>query len=77
MIVVDRPGIGATPVVPLDQRIQVSCRKSLPALSLARSWAKSSPRRIRPGASEGKTSTSPSSLSRDLVRPSSAISKFS
>jgi hypothetical protein len=29
MIVVDRPGIGATPVVPLEKRIEVSCRMFL------------------------------------------------
>lgn len=27
MIVVDRPGIGATPVVPLAERVEVSCRE--------------------------------------------------
>jgi hypothetical protein len=32
MIVVDRPGIGATPVVPLEKRIEISCRTSCVAL---------------------------------------------
>lgn len=29
MIVVDRPGIGATPTVPLETRVQTSCRMSI------------------------------------------------
>jgi hypothetical protein len=28
MIVVDRPGIGATPSVPLEERVEVACRTS-------------------------------------------------
>jgi hypothetical protein len=40
MIVVDRPGIGATPVVPLDKRIEISCRKSpLPPVHISPSSA--------------------------------------
>jgi hypothetical protein len=40
MIVVDRPGIGATPVVPLEKRIEISCRKSpLPPVHISPSSA--------------------------------------
>jgi hypothetical protein len=40
MIVVDRPGIGATPVVPLEKRIEIACRKSpLPPVHISPSSA--------------------------------------
>jgi hypothetical protein len=69
MIVVDRPGIGATPVVPLNKRIEVACRTYFFTLStLKMSYRLTySTCSFDPRTSRCQTSTSPSSLSRDLV----------
>jgi hypothetical protein len=75
MIVVDRPGIGATPVVPLNKRIEVACRTSCfhsMKINCTR-WGYKltySTCSLGAGTSKCQTSTSPSSLSRDLVSPS-------
>lgn len=81
MIVVDRPGIGATPVVPLEKRIEVSCRKSYTSYHLLTSstkkviWTWNLEMLIYSACcfgvrtSKSQTCPPPSGISGDLVSP--------
>jgi len=78
MIVLDRPGIGATPVVPLEKRIEVSCRKSCTSFHALHPGDADGHRGEKlkystccfgVGTSKSQTSPSTSGISGDLVCP--------